>query len=142
MKLTPSTQQDIPQLTQWIEHDPYHKNCLDPVWWLTGVYGSLLSYRLDDDTGPICYVRLDPKDERGLIRLHTQFAPVEQVSRLRLVKQMLLCVPAMMYYCKQQQGAGLVFQSSSSLLINFMKTRFKFVDLDQDQFVWYVGQEG
>ena len=142
IKLVPSTEQDIEQLTEWIKSDPYHKDCLNPVWWLTGADGSLLCYCLQDSEGPLCYVRLDPKDSDGLIRLHTQFAPVEQISKIRLVKGMLKCVPIMMEFCKQQQATGLVFESRSSLLIDFMKRKFGFKDLSQDQFVWHVDQGG
>jgi hypothetical protein len=126
IKLIPSTQEDIDQLTRWIQNDPYHKDCLDPIWWLTGVPGSLLSFRLDDDTGSICYVRLDPKDLFGAIRLHTQFAPRGDVQKLRLVKAMIKCVPIVLDYSKQQQANLVVFQSTSKLLIDFMKRKFGF----------------
>jgi hypothetical protein len=136
IKLSPSTEQDIERLTAWIKSDPYHKDCLNPIWWLTGVEGSLLSFRLDDDHGPLCYVRLDQDILTGLIRLHTQFAPRQDVSKLRLVRGMLKCVPIVEKFSREQKASGIVFQSTSPLLIDFMKKKFEFQPAGGDDYLF------
>jgi hypothetical protein len=138
MKLTPSTNKDIDRLSKWIESDPYHKDYLDPYWWITGAEGSWLSFCLEDNEGPLCYVRLD-EERDGLIRLHTQFAPREEVTKIRLIKGMLKCVPIVQEFC-EWHGSGVIFQSTSSLLIDFMKRKFNFEDVGQTDFVWRAGK--
>jgi hypothetical protein len=136
MKLVPSTEQDIERLTAWIEADPYHKDCLNPMWWLTGAdHGCLLAFRLDDDHGALCYVRLDQEVLSSRIRLHTQFAPIEQVSKLRLVKGMLKCIPVIEDFCTKQNASGIIFQSVSPLLIDFMDRKFGFKPAGGDDYL-------
>jgi hypothetical protein len=140
MKLTQTTEQDIERLVRWIEADPYHKDCLNPYWWLTGM--GVFAFCLQDKEGPLSYVRLDEKDSDGLIRLHTQFGPVEEVSKSRLVVGMLDCIPVVQQFCKDQNGTGIIFQSVSPSLISFMKKKFRFEDFGQDDFVWRIEQAG
>ena len=85
MELTPSTAEDLEQLNEWILHDPYHFHQGQPEWWLTG-NDNLLAFCLMDETGPICYVRLDM--EKEYVRIHTQFAPESVVGKRRLVAAM------------------------------------------------------
>jgi hypothetical protein len=125
MKLTSSTGQNIEQLSAWIAADPDHSGEMSAEWWVTGSEGSLLAFRLDDACGPLCYVRLDEKDSNGLIRLHTQFAPRQQVSKVRLIKGMLWCVPVVQKFCEQQNSSNIIFQSSNTLLVGFMKRKFR-----------------
>ena len=136
MKLTPSTEKDIERLSKWIESDPYHKDYLDPYWWVTGAEGSLLSFCLEDSTGPLCYFRLDQKRADGFIRLHIQFAPREEVTKIRLVKGLLKCIPIMQQFCRAQNGSGIIFQSVSPLLIDFGKRKFGFKSAGGDDYVW------
>jgi hypothetical protein len=126
IKLISSTWGDRERLERWIKEDPYHKDFLHPFWWLTGRDGTLLCFRLDDFDGPLCYVRLDEKLPDGTIRLHTQFAPREEVSKLRLVKGMLKCIPIILHVCRQQHAVSIVFQSVSPTLIGFMQKKFGF----------------
>ena len=135
--IVPSTEKDIATLRYWmdVDIDPTH-HCADPFWWITGSEGSLLCFCTQDSEGPLCYVRLDPKDSDGLIRLHTQFAPRDQVSKLRLVGAMLKCFPMVQLFCRQQSGSGIIFQSTSMSLIDFMKRKFGFEQFSQDQFIW------
>jgi len=125
IKLSTSDERDIETIQRWAEQDidPAHHS-VDPYWWLTGVEGSLLAFRVDDEHGPVGYMRIDR--EGDLCRLHTQFAPREEVQKLRLVKAMLKCVPIVLDYSKQQQASMVVFQSTSELLIDFMKRKFGF----------------
>ena len=130
MKFTESTENDIEQLSSWIKNDSYHKDCLNPYWWLTG--NGLLSYCLQDNKGPAMYVRLDKENE--LLRLHTQFAPESEVSKLRVVKSILWAFPKMEFIALKNGLKGIIFKSSSSLLINFMKTKFGFVATSDDDY--------
>lgn len=125
MHFSPSTPDDIEQLTEWIKHDPYHKDCLDPSWWLTGE--GVLSYCLQDSKGPTMYVRLDI-DGRAL-RLHTQFAPLSEVSKLRVVKSLMWALPRMRPVAAQNGCNAFVFKSTSLDLIGFMERKFGFVSI-------------
>src|SRR6266850_3406080 len=117
MKLTPSTKQDIEQLTEWIKADPYHKDCQDPLWWLTG--NGLLSYCIQDSKGLTMYVRLDA--ENGSMRLHCQFAPVSEVSKIRVIKSLLWALPKMRQVAEQNNLHSFVYRSTSLDLITFMQ---------------------
>lgn len=132
MKLTESTLSDIKQLTEWIASDSYHKVQGQAEWWLTG-NGGLLSFCLQDEKGPLCYVRLDAPYE-GLVRLHTQFGPIEEVSKIRLVRGMLKCIPIVIDFSKNQGALGIIFNSVSPTLIAFM-SKYGFRPTEDDDFV-------
>lgn len=130
MKFLPSTENDIEQLSEWIKADPYHKDYLDPFWWLTG--NGLLSYCIHDSKGPTMYVRLD--EEAGLMRLHCQFAPESEVSRIRVVKSLLWALPKMKSVARDKNLQGFVYRSTSPLLISFMQTKFGFTPVGADDY--------
>jgi hypothetical protein len=132
MKFTNTTQADTEQLTEWIQADPYHKDCLNPQWWFTG--NGLLSYCLQDSKGPTMYVRLD-KDEE-LLRLHTQFAPDNQVSKLRVVKSLMYALPRMEQFAKSKDLKGYVYRSTSQSLIDFMQIKFGFTPVGANDDYW------
>lgn len=140
MKLAHTTELDVEHLARWIAQDPYHQDCLNPYWWMTGL--GVLAFCLRDKEGPLAYVRLDEKNADGLIRLHTQFGPREEVSKSRLVAGMLQCIPIVQQFCIEQSGKGIIFQSVSPSLIGFMKKKFNFEDFNQDDFVWRIEQVG
>ncbi len=123
MKLAPSTEQDIEQLSEWIAADPYHFHQGQPQWWLTGVEGSLLAFCLMDDRGPLSYVRLNAEGE--YVRIHTQFAPESVVSKRRLVVGMIGCMNVLIELYKPKTK-GMIFDSESPILITFMGKRFGF----------------
>lgn len=130
MRFTSSTLDDIEQLTEWIEHDPYHKDCLDPLWWLTGQ--GVLSYCIQDSRGPVFYARLDC--ENSFLRLHTQFAPLSEVSKLRVVKGLLWALPRMGLVAIQNECVAFIFKSTSPELIRFMERKFGFVSIGNDDY--------
>ena len=130
MKLDYSTEQDIPQLTEWIQNDPYHKDYLDPEWWLTG--NGLLSYVIQDSNGPTMYVRVDSENE--LLRIHTQFAPESEVSKLRVIKSIVWALPIMEKVAKDNQLVGLIYKSTNPSLISFMQIKFSFVPCGDDDY--------
>ena len=126
IKYDGSTVSDLPQLEEWIAHDPYHFHQGQPEWWLTG--NGLLAFCLMDGRGPLCYVRLD--DESGYVRIHTQFAPEAVVSKRRLLVGMNQCMTKLIELYRPSHR-GMIFNSISPSLISFMMKRFGFV-LDKD----------
>jgi hypothetical protein len=132
MKFTPSTEQDIEQLSEWIENDPYHKDCLNPHWWLTGQ--GLLSYCIQDSKGPTMYVRLDVEDSS--MRLHCQFAPISEVSKIRVVKSLIWALPKMKSVARHNNLQSFVYKSTSPDLIKFMQMKFGFVPVGNDDYMW------
>lgn len=115
MRFEPTIIQDIPKLSEWIQHDPYHKDHLDPLWWLTGQ--GFLSYKVVDEEGIIFFMRTD-KESR--LRLHTQFAPESEVSKKRAATALVWGLPAMVSLARQEGLTSLVFESTSPSLIAFM----------------------
>jgi len=130
IKFTESTSQDLQQIAEWIQQDPYHKHQGQPEWWLTG--NGLLAFCLMDDKGPLTYVRLD--DEGEYVRINTQFAPREIVSQRRLVVSMLECMNVLTNLYKTQNKKGFVFQSISPTLIAFMGKRRGFSSIGKDEY--------
>lgn len=130
IKFVPTAFGDVEQLTKWIEHDPYHKDCLNPEWWLTG--NGLLSFRVDDQNGAVMYIRTEPDD--GLLRIHTQFAPEQEVSKLRVVKAIVKGLPKLEQLARQNDLIGFVYRSVSPLLIEFMTKKFGFTAVGSDDY--------
>lgn len=128
MKLDTSNQNDIYQLTEWIQNDPYHRDYLNPAWWLTG--NGLLSYVIVDSKGPTMFVRTDA--ENGLLRIHTQFAPVSEVSKLRVIKSIIFALPGMKAVALQNKLTGFIYKSTSPDLIKFMQVKFNFTPTGAD----------
>jgi len=116
LKLELTTQEDLSQISEWTQADEYHRENNLPEWWLTG-QGNL-SFRLDDDGGPVIYIRLD---EGEFYRLHCQFASYEIVSKRRLVAGIFGVFPWLVYYAKSKGAKGLIFSSVSPSLVKFMK---------------------
>lgn len=131
-----STENDIDQLTEWIKIDPYHKDCLNPHWWLTG--NGLLSYCLQDSKGPTMYVRLDADSD--LLRIHCQFAPETEVNTVRVVKSLLWAFPRMEAVARANFLKGFVYKSSSPLLIEFMERKFGFQPMGNDDHTLLLGE--
>jgi hypothetical protein len=128
MHFSPPQFEDLEQISDWVAHDPYHFHQGQPEWWL-GV-GALLAFRLMDDKGPLCYVRLD--EEGGYVRIHTQFAPESVVSRRRLVVSMIQAVKCLIDF--YQGKSGLIFNSTSPTLIAFMSKYLGFKPIGQDDY--------
>ena len=138
MQLAPTTEQDTQQLINWITADPYHKDCDNPVWWFTG--NGILSYKIVDSQGVTMYVRTEA--DNNLLRLHTQFGPDCEVSKIRVIKSLLWALPKMESVGKQFDLTGFVFKSESVSLINFMKLKFGFVSIGNDDYSKPFEQEG
>jgi hypothetical protein len=130
IKFTASTISDIPQIAEWIAADPYHKHQGQPEWWLTG--SGLLTFCLQDDKGPLTFVRLDEEGEH--VRIHTQFAPKEIVSQRRLLLGMIDCLTELVKIYRTQSRAGLIFNSVSPTLVAFMEKCFDFKSVGGDDY--------
>ena len=119
MKLTPTTAEDIPQIQEWVAADPWHKDDLkwsDAAGMLTG--NGLLAFCLQDDAGPLVFVRLDADGE--MVRIVMQFGPVSEVSKRRLVVGLArIGVPAMIAFARDRGFKGLIFESVNESLIGF-----------------------
>lgn len=124
-KLIPTTEDHIPQINEWIKADEWHKN--DPTWSAEGLLtgNGALSFCLTDVEGPVCFVILYAEGE--MLRLSTQFAPEEAVSKRRLVTALLSAgIPAIIKFGQDNGYKGIVYESESENLINFMgKQGFK-----------------
>jgi hypothetical protein len=127
-----SSADDLQQLTEWIQHDPYHFHLGQPEWWLTGAQDSLLAFCLMDARGPLTYVRLDAEGE--YVRIHTQFAPESVVSKRRLVVGMIECMKKLIEIYKADGKKGMIFNSISSSLIAFMDKYLGFKSVGNDDY--------
>jgi hypothetical protein len=123
---------DLDQLNLWISVDPYHFHQGQPEWWLSGAEGSLLSFCLMDDRGPLTYVRLDAEGE--YVRIHTQFAPQFVVSKRRLVIGMIHAVRSLIELYKSAGKKGLVFNSVNPSLVAFMDKYLEFKSVGDDDY--------
>jgi len=125
INLTPILPDDLEQVREWIQADPWHKDDYrhSAEFLLTG--NGLLTFCLMDDKGPLCFVRLDAEGE--MLRLATQFGPESEVSRKRLIVGLLsMGIPAIVKFGKDRGFKGIVFESTSESLIAFMdKQGFK-----------------
>lgn len=130
IKIEPSINSDIEILIRWIklDIDSTHHN-INPLWWLTG--NGILSYRIEDSIGITMYVRIDSEDK--LMRLHTQFGPESEVSKIRVVKSLLWALPKMELAGKDFGLIGFVFKSVSPSLIEFMK-KLGFTPIGNDDY--------
>jgi len=101
----------------------------------------LLSFCVQDDEGPVCYVKLT-KDE-DLVRCAMQFAPEAEVSRKRVSMALNIAgVPAMKIYAEKEGYRGLVFESINPELIEFSK-RFGFEAAGNNKVIAvFKGQKG
>lgn len=120
IKFTPTTPDDRRQIQDWLSSDPYHCAGADTTtteWWLTGT-DCLVAGCIEDASGPAMYFRMDK--EGDLVRLHCQFAPVDSVNKLRVVRVIKEAMPKLEFLAKSKGGKGFVFESTSLMLIRFM----------------------
>jgi hypothetical protein len=132
IKLTTTTINDLEQIREWIAADPWHNTDAkaNPEFLLTG--GGELAFCLQDDKGPLCYLRLDA--EGDMLRLAIQFAPEDQVSKRRLIIGLIkMGIPAMVLFGKNNGYKGIVFWSINPALIAFGdKQGFKPTEVEND----------
>lgn len=134
-----TTEVHLPQIQEWIDADPYHKDedLHTPGWLLTG--GGELAFCVADSDGPLCFVRLDA--EGDMLRLATQFAPESEVSKKRLVMGLVSTgIPAIIQFGKDKGFKGIVFESTSESLIGFMNKQ-GFFKVSGDDYALTFGEE-
>ena len=121
LRLTSTEFSDLYQIREWMAIDPWHSHL--PIKTaeelLTG--RGLLCFCIQDDKGPLVFVRFDKDDEDGVFRVSTQFGPESEVSKRRLIvgiqRQL---VPTIVAFGKDKKFKGAVYESISPKLIEFM----------------------
>lgn len=130
MRLTPTTREDLHQIREWINADPFHKN--DSTFLAEDLLtpNGLLSFCLCDDKGPLCFIRLN--QDIDMVRIVIQFGPEPEVSKRRLIAGLIEGgIPAMKSFAKSKNFKGLVFESVNPSLIAFgVKQGFKSIGHD------------
>jgi hypothetical protein len=119
-KFEPVVSEDLPTIADWASKDiDVEHSKIEPSWWLTAALGSLLSFRIVDDIGPVCFVRFE--DETPLVRFHTQFASPEIVPKARLVPGMLAAFKVFFPHFQKEGFTGAVFMTTFPDLAAFMQ---------------------
>ena len=110
-------------LQMWIDADPWHsiKDVAD--WWIIGGY---LHFKLEDEQGVVCFVRFDQEPNTCLVRLHTQFAPSNQVSEKRVAVAISDAIPRFVRYAKENGVTGIITESVSPKLVAFLCSKLNF----------------
>lgn len=106
---------DSERISDWIQRDLNHAGKMSSDWWLEG---SVLSCCVEDNDGPVLYLRLD--SEGSAVRLHIQFAPTEVVPKMRTAKAIMRGFPKLAEVMKEQGAKAILFESESNPLIKFM----------------------
>jgi hypothetical protein len=130
IRLTETTQSDVEQIREWLAADSWHKDDSRNVPELMTTGNGLLSYCLQDDKGPLAYIKLT--DDNGLVRIAMQFAPTEVVSKRRLTIGLArVGIPMIKVFALENGFKGMVYESVSPKLIAFCeKLGFKSVGND------------
>jgi hypothetical protein len=121
IRFTPTSIYDLPQIGEWISADLDHAGKMSSEWWMQG---TILSCCAEDAGGPVMYLRIDREYPNA--RLHIQFAPAQQVSKIRVASAFIEGIPRMAKTMKDYGYLGMVFESCSESLVKFME-RMKFV---------------
>jgi len=135
-----TTIDDLPQILEWISADPYHLQDANPesaVWFLTGA-NCFLSCAVKDEEGLVLYIQL--RKENDWVRIGTQFAPENQVSRKRVAKSIAQAMPVLKTVTEKEGFKGLIFESISPSLIKFMFS-FGFQSYEDNDYLWVFGKE-
>lgn len=134
MRFTNTTIDDIPQIQDWIQTDPYHVEQDLPDWWITG--NGFLSGCVEDDSGPVFYFRIDKEDDYA--RLNIQFGPSDRVSKRRVATALTATFPTVKQLVAKEGFDGLVYKSTSQSLIQFVES-LGFVHRGDHDFVLRFG---
>jgi hypothetical protein len=133
MRFEPTTVEDVPQIKSWIALDEFHHE-QDALFYLGGT-NTIVAVRLMDADGVVLYLRADV--EGPAVRLHVQFGPVEQVSKLRTARALMKAVPAFADAVKK----SLVTESVSPSLIKFLqRVGFQTVE-GTDDYAYKIAEE-
>lgn len=109
-------EEDLVRIASWTMRDFSKSRDVSFDFWLTG--RGLLSGRINDSMGPTMYFCF--KEDDGVARLHTLFAPEEEVSKLRIARVLIKAFPVLAKEIKSLGFKSIVFESINSPLIKFM----------------------
>lgn len=113
-------QEDLQLLKSWIGNDPWHTNKEAVEWWTKGY----ISFKLVDELGPTVFIRFDREDDR--VRLHSQFAPSQEVSEKRVAISIVDAIPRFIEKAKVDGVKAIVTESVSPKLVAFLTSRVGF----------------
>ena len=128
IKFTPTIPDDIEQIERWIAWDDDHRGKVTGKWWLEG---NVLSCCAEDRGGPVMYLRIDRESDR--VRMHIQFAPANEVSKIRVAGAFIDGLPRMKFQMKKMGFREIVFESCSKPLVRFME-KFGFRAIGEGNF--------
>jgi hypothetical protein len=141
MRLATTTEYDLPEIIDWLNSDPFHKdddndptflmtwNCLKPPLGL-----GVIAFKVVDDIGTICFMRVDRDGELG--RISTQFGPESEVSKRRVIVGLSKLGIPMCIEAAQEAGLrGVVYESTNPTLIAYCHKKFSFEPLVKDDYV-------
>jgi hypothetical protein len=126
---------DLAQIREWMKEDPWHKHLPNQTAeeLLTG--NGLLCFCIQDDVGPVVYVRFDKDEGENLLRVSTQFGPENEVSKRRLIVGLMrVLVPTIIKFGKKKKFSGAIYNSVSPKLIEFMD-KFEFRPAGNNDYV-------
>jgi hypothetical protein len=118
--LRPIQDSDTTVIDEWIARDAEH-SAKD----MTAAFfrqADTISLAIDDDKGPIMYVRIDPLDAET-VRLHIQFDSTQQRRTAVALAHEFPTVRALLFMGKVKR---IIFESVSERLIQFCEKRFGF----------------
>lgn len=121
VELIASTETDLPLIDEWLTYEPYASRAVFNIAFLTASPDSMLCFRLDDQTGPVLFCRIekDQQDEK-LARFHILFGPSDQVAPIRAAKVMIKTMPIVFDYVSSEGYVGIIFDSVSDHLVRFL----------------------
>jgi hypothetical protein len=134
MQVKPTYIEDVEQIRAWseIDIDESHRKT-NPEFWLTAAPGSYFAGAIDDSDGRILYFRFDREDESTL-RMHTQFAPENLVSRRRVAEAISAVLPNYSRMVQADGITGIVFETKFPELVAFM-SKIGFQKAGGDDFI-------
>ena len=121
MILKPALEEDLPEISYWIECDPHHRD--QPAeFWLTG-HGCLspdnfFIAKHADAEGTVAYTRVDLEGDG--FRLHTQFAPPDVVAKGRVAAGILEFLQMLIGEAKKYGRSYIITESVSPKLVAFL----------------------
>jgi hypothetical protein len=123
-------------LKEWIAADEWHRDkdlpCENPAFWVTGVKGAYLASRLVDELGTVLFFKFD-KENPSRLRLHTQFAPVSEVSERRVAKAIMEGLQRFSVHASADGYTSIVTESISPRLVSFLK-KMGFTDAGKNDY--------
>lgn len=131
IKFVPTKFEDSDLLRSWIESDPWHSFKDEVTWWITGAY---LTFKLVDEEGIVLFVRLD-RDKGTLLRLHTQFAPIMEVSEARVAMAIIKGISSFIPHAITNGVTGIITESVSTKLVAFLQKHLNFKPVEGNDFL-------